>query len=401
MRRKRLVLSICASLCVVLIGIVVAVVFLSPKHTHKLSESRTYHISNSSIYYTRACAKGCEIKYQEDITIVDLFASVRAQDKIVLDENVVLNEELVLKGFSGEQELDLNINLDLNNFRLSSNVSNKNYNSLFMLNANRGSIKLNISNGHLYSNDLLYIFRFSNNGEMGGDIELNLNKVNCEVLGNRATPLYAQGTVSTTRDGTISMTNALMKINATNSKFISTCANHNYGADCDYCGVGAFINSASDFNFTNCEFFGGDGVFVKQGNLNLTNCKLANSALVPPTTLTAQRSSDFDAVGASLLVDNYTTSEGTTKFNIVIKNCIMNSDSGKGIYVVETADEGLELAVNSESFIDVQSCGVAKVNPIEDLSVHPVVDYADYKGYDSTNQVFVFGDMNFANIGCY
>ncbi|MBO5910178.1 MAG: hypothetical protein J6Q15_01575 [Clostridia bacterium] len=345
MKKKRLILIVCSCLCVVFAGVVMAIAisYTSPQHRHVLGKNKTYHICNDHIYYTRVCQDGCDVAFETKATLTDVFTSVTEEDDIILDEDVSLTEELFIKSFVGTgndvKDLELNINLDLNNFTLSINVDETENDTMFMFNANRGKINFNISNGKISSQDTSYIFRFKNTTRSGDNIKLNIDNVECLVSGIKATPLFAHDCVN-------------IEVNANNSKFISNTTTSNTG---DY-GVGVFINSDSQFNFTNCYFEGGDAVYVKDGTVNLTGCKLVNEGLVQHPTQGVETL--FSAVGACLTADSHTTSKDITTFIITIKDCEMESRSSyKMIYVIETAyASGVQVGVDDKSIIDVQSC---------------------------------------------
>ena len=155
MKKKRLILIICSCICVLLASAVVTIAFTysPPKHKHVFAEDKTYHICNNGIYYTKTCKDGCIVSFETKATFTDVLSSVTEIDNIVLDENVILTEDVIVKSFAGSgddvQDIELNINLDLNGFTLSTNVENSQNNSLFMFNANRGSVEFNVKNGRI------------------------------------------------------------------------------------------------------------------------------------------------------------------------------------------------------------------------------------------------------------
>ena len=331
-------------MCVLLAAIVMAIAFSysAPKHQHVLGENKTYHICNDRIYYTRLCQDGCVVPFETKATLTDVFSIVTADESIVLDEDIVLTEEMTIKTYVGQgrdvTNLELNINLDLNNFTISSHVVSKSNDSLFMFNANRGKVNFNIKNGKLYTEDLSYIFRFKNNKYSGKNIKINIEDVECTAKGINSTPIFAHDCAN-------------IELNAKGCKFVSQNSGTQRG---DY-GVGVFINSDSQFKFEDCYFEGGDAVYVKSGTVDLTGCKLVNSGLV---SVASQGVDTFSAVGACLTADNHTTASGTTQFAITIKDCYMESKTSyKTISVITTSNQsGLQLAVNENSVIDVQSC---------------------------------------------
>ena len=378
MKKKRVILSVCACVCLVLSLSVVAITFLhtAPKHKHVLGEEKTYHICNDSIYYTRQCKDGCDVPFETKATLTDVFLSVTERDNIILDENVTLKEEVMIKTFSEQgDELELNVNLDLNNFTLSSNIQNKQSNSMFMFNSNIGKLNFNVKNGKICSADLSYIFNFKNNKYSGSNIKFNIDNVECVTSGVKTTPLFMKDVYN-------------IQFNATNCKFISNSTSNQRG---DY-GVGAYINSESEFNFNNCYFEGGDGVYVKRGNVNLNGCALINSGLVSNY---AQNVDDFSAVGACLTADSHTTKKGVSEFAITIKNCSMQSKSSfKMICVIETeAETGLGLNVSNNSLIDVQSC-VFNNNPTAiTIPQYDIIKYPNGQApQNNGSQTWVCGD---------
>ena len=348
MNKRKLSLIICSCVCAVLMVAVVGMglYYQGPGHKHTLSADKTYHICQDRIYYTQQCKDGCSVNFETKASLTDVFASATSSDKIVLDEDVALTEETFVKAFvdldvEPEEEvveLDININLDLNGFVLSTDIDEIEHNSMFAFNANRGTVNFKVSNGKISSHDTAYIFRFKNHAQSGDNIKLTLDNVECEVYGIKATPLFMSECVN-------------VEVNAVNSKFMS----HTTGTQTGDYGVGAFINSDSEFNFTNCYFEGGDAMYVKEGTVNLTGCKLANVGLAEHP---AQGGSTFSAVGACLTADSHTTTTGRSVFDITIVNCeMLRGNSSKMIYVIETAQEsGLQLGVDDASVINVISC---------------------------------------------
>lgn len=385
MKRKKIILIVCSCICLILSGVVMAIVFSydPPKHQHVLGEDKTYHILNNSVYYTRECADGCKVRFDTKMSFADTLATVAENDKIVLEGDIKLTKEMYIKTFAGTgdnvQELEMNINLDLNNYTISTNVdsSNKEYDSVFMINANRGKVNFNIKNGKIFTEDLSYIFRLKNNQYYNDNIILNIENVECETKGVKTTPIFGSEFYN-------------VEINANNSKFISTTT----GTQNSEYGVGAFINSNSEFNFTNCYFEGGDAVYVKSGNVNLTNCKLVNSGLVNSE---CQNTDTFSAVGACLTANCYATSSGVSQFAVTIINCRMESKSSyKMIYVIETAAEsGLALGVNSNSIIDVQSCMFNNNPTAQTIPQYDLVKYPNNEAPSNNGtQVWICGDVD-------
>lgn len=344
MKKKKLILSVCVGLCVVLSALVLAIAFCykEPKHEHVLGENKTYHICNDYIYYTKKCQDGCDVAFETSASLTEIMTNISRDDNIVLDEDVTIKEEIFVQSFYGDGvnpvALDININFDLNGYTISTDIQQSANSSLFMFNVNRGNVNFNIKNGIIKSSDLLYIFRFKNNFLNDKSINVNIDNIYASVKGVRTTPLFIDGCVG-------------VELNCTNSKFISknsTTSNNNFG-------VGAFINSDSTLNFTNCYFEGGDGVYIKRGVANFKKCEFVNEGLV---TYTPQDTPTFSAIGASFVADSYATEDGYTKIQATIIDCSMISKaSSKTIYVIETRKTtALTSGYNTESKIDVQSC---------------------------------------------
>jgi len=327
MKKNKLIVIISAICCVVIAGVVMAIALKPNKHEHgDLGNARVYHVLNDEIYYTRTYQDGCVKRFNTEATFEEVLMASSAVDSVRLEEDVVLNKEVVIKSFVTKdglpQGIELNINLDLNNHTLSTNVESVVNNSVFTLNSNYGTINLNVENGKLYSQDLLSVFKFINNGRTDENVELNITNVECTVVGSEATPLFAHNNASA------------IKVNGLNSKFISKIANNGISGY----GVGAYINSASQFNFNNCYFEGGDAIYVKHGQVNLTSCKLVSDGLDKKYE---ESSETFCAVGACVVGDTYTSSNGSTEFEINIIDCEMiGNTSSAMIYIAGTAEEG-------------------------------------------------------------
>lgn len=386
MRKSRLILIICACMCVVLSGIVLAIAFWqTPLHKHKFGEARTYHVYNDHVYYTRQCKKdGHEEKVNMGgVTFVDVVNLVKSSDKIILEENVVINNEITLKSYQTNgttpQGINLDVNIDLNDKLLSTGyVLTKQTNSLFMFDSTYGSINFNIKNGSIYSQELSYIFNFKTRE---GNVELNINNVECSVLGVKATPIYAH--------------NTNVKVNATDSKFVSKTTTNNRD---DY-GVGVFINSDNIFNFDNCYFEGGDAVYVRQGTVNLTGCILQNKGLMSnPLRDHVRSSDDFMAIGSCLATESYTTNTSTSKFIVNIVGCkmyaITNGSSTMVIYVFRTATTGNNCAVNPNSAINIQSC-IFDANPAKGDENFGVIKFPNGVAPEvNQNEQWICGNMS-------
>lgn len=382
MKKNKLILMICSLLCVVLsIGVIsVAVFHKEPKHKHVLNDAKTYHICNDHVYYTRQCHDGCEVIFETKATFADAVMGVTKDDKIVLDEDVVLNQEVFVQSFVGSgantEDLELTINIDLNNYTLSNYVADKEYDSMFMFSANRGKINFNIQNGKINTAYSSYIFKFKNTKYSGENIVLNINNVECETSGIQTSPIFASNAYN-------------MVINATDCKFKSNTTGKQNG---DF-GVGAFINSDSVFNFNNCYFEGGDGLYVRRGKVNLLGCTLVNEGLVAHDS---QSTDKFSAVGACLVADSHNTINGVSEFSIIIQNCSMQGNASfKMIYVIETKSQNdLNLDISDNSIVDVRSC---RFNNNPTTLAIPQYDIVKYPNNESPSnngtQTWICGNM--------
>ncbi len=339
MKKKKVVMATLGIVCLIAAVIVLVIALTMPEHTHKLSEEKTYHITNKGVHYTRVCTDGCKVKFETQLSVADALVSGA---EIVVDEDVVLTKEIDIKGFTIKDELpeplELNINLNLNKHTISTDIENVVTNALFTFNANYGKINFNIKNGKIETNDIAYIFSFITTPDAEDVINLNIDKVECSMVGHKATPIYAHQC-----DG--------VTINATNSKFKAYKSSQE-GADY---GVGTFINANGEFNFTDCYFEGADALYVKHGTVNLTRCTLSNVELAYRGEQATEVA--FCAIGTCLATESYTTSEGMTKFTITITDCSMiRVNSCHMIYVAQTGEVGQTLSINPQSSINVISC---------------------------------------------
>ncbi len=369
MKKNKLIMLGVIAVCSVLIAVVMAIAFNQPDkttnpHIHSLGEARTYHITNDGVYYTLKCKDDDYAeRFETSISLDDVLLTSEVDDKIILEEDVVLDHIITINSFvdvGGFPEgREININLDLNNYSLTTDLigeQTQSIKSIFVLNASYGAINFNVSNGKIYTDELLYIFNFINNKMSGQNINVNIDNVECKVTGNNVTPLYAHK----------NSTN--IKLTATDSEFIA----EKPSTATPNTGVGAFINSDSEFNFNNCKFVGGDAVNVKRGMVNLNNCELISKEHVWIANSEIATDS-FNTMGVCLLADSYneSSSAGYTKFIVNINNCSMTSlNSSKMIYVIQTANNGLEKGLNSESQINVQSCTFNKKPSTEFLIVN-------------------------------
>ena len=200
MRKKKTALIISAVVCFLLAVTVMIIAFTRPPHKHNLGEERTYHLTNKGIYYTRKCSDGCKVKFGTQISFAEALTTMSETDKFVLDGDVVLKEEVEIRSFTTKDELpvalDLNINLDLKGHTLTTDIDTAQSNSIFMLNANYGTINFNIKNGKIETNDLSYVFRFLTPTDAEDTISLNANNIECKVVGHKAAPIYAHNECS-------------------------------------------------------------------------------------------------------------------------------------------------------------------------------------------------------------
>lgn len=341
-------------LSVLVIGFVVAGVvngLNAPKH--KLEDAKIYHIGQDRCYYTQSCDH-CEGALVEvDMDFVQILHAATISDQIILDENIELSN-IVLDGYNTYNNKivkQLNINLDLNQHSITSNLSDASTaKSLIDLQAYNCSINLNIKNGQLRANNLLYVFDFKN--LISKNIVLNLDDVKCETVGEKSTPMFAHNTSSG------------MKINARNCEFVAE-----KSGLVETKNVGAFINSDSEFNFNNCYFSGGDGVYVKQGSVDLVGCCLENKNLGSQGTRVVAAET-FLPVGRCLVAESYTYVKDlntlTTQFNLVIDRCeFIATTSNMAILIDESGETG---AFNSGSSIEIKSARFNSSDVTESLN---------------------------------
>lgn len=382
MKKSKLILIICACMCVVLSGIVLAIAFWQPPaHKHKLLNAKTYHIYNDRVYYTRQCkdVDGYIETVNMNATFVDVLSSIQPEDKIILEENIVVNKEITLNSFRTDtpspEGINLVVNLDLNDKTISTNgVFTKTNNSLFMLNATYGQLEFNVKNGSISSQELLYIFKFT---AREGNIKLNIDDVEFSVEGIKATPLYVHDVSSVT-------------VNANDSKFIA----RNTTSVASESSVGVFINSDGTFNFDNCYFQGGDAVHVRRGTVNLTDCVLNTKGLLMQTEQTIVSGDGFMAMGASLVADSRTDANGTSVFKITVTGCTMTTEnSNRMIYVLKTATQGSTAQIEAESIVDVVSCIFTR-DPANGGANYNIVEYPnDEMPVSNGNNQWVCGNI--------
>jgi len=223
------------------------------------------------------------------------------------------------------------------------------------------------------SQDLLYIFNFT---AREGSVKLNIDDVDFSVKGTKATPLYVHDVANIT-------------VNANDSSFVS-----NSDVSSNNSGVGAFINSDGTFNFDNCYFQGGDALHVRRGTVNLTDCALNTKGLLMQTEQTIVSGDNFMAMGASLVADSRTDSNGTSVFKITIDGCTMTTEnSNRMIYVMKTATQGLTAQIDNQSIVDVKSCVFAR-NPANGGANYNVVKYPnDEMPASNGNNQWVCGNI--------
>lgn len=365
MRKKWIFIAAISVVCI-LLTVVFSVLIFQLRHKHQLGDAKVYHIYNDHIYYTRQCVKdGHTQSFETDTTFAEVLEGVGAEDKIIVEEDILSAEIFKIKSFAPQLEVrskDVVINIDLNNKKISS---------AFELIATYGTIKFNISNGTINTS---YRHAFKLEGELG-KIEVNINDVDCYSTGYKTSPLYVENVKE-------------VSVNALDSKFVAkkdTDGGYNYG-------VGAFLNGVGDFNFENCLFEGGDGLHVKNGDVSLIGCNLVNNGLISQDYQSV--SSGFSAVGASLAAHCYTDVEGTTDFKITVEDCVMTTNTSNTVMrVYKVAESGYDVVINPDSYILIKSCKFGEdPNTLDYLNK---VIYED--GSTPVNNglgYWVYGDMN-------
>ena len=153
--------------------------------------------------------------------------------------------------------------------------------------------------------------------------------------------------------------------------------------------MGAFINTNSEFNFTNCYLQGGDAIYVKHGTVNLNGCKLVNVGLANRFETTSDK---FFAIGSCLATDSYRNSEGQTEFDITVTDCEMvGNESSTMIYVAQTAEAGLAASINTNSSINVVSCSFNN-DPVSTIVNTGIIHYPnDVEPVNQGNQTWIAG----------
>ena len=283
-------------------------------------------------------------------------------------DDVILVSNLTAELFDNNHIYKKNESFTLkgHNHVITTNVDQKSNDSMFMISANMGSVEFNIKNGELKTQDLLYIFRFKNTRYVGQNIKINIDGVDCTTAGVQTTPLFVHNECFN------------VEINATDSKFISIPTSNDEGKY----GVGAFINSNSIFNFDGCYFEGGDGVYVRAGDIEFKDCRFVNSGLMSHTV---QSFDKFSAVGAALLADNRATTSGISKFEIDIVNCSMECQASyKTLYVIRTCENGADIGVNDDTVINIHSCKFTHDPTALSIPQYDLVKYPE--GNAPTNQ---------------
>ena len=356
MKKKKLILIIIAVCCALLAGAVTIFALTQSKCNHKYGAGKTYHITNNEVYYTLACTKDGHIKrFETKASFTDVLSIVTDDDLIVLDEDITLTNSIDVKSYLYSETtnlpnaFDLEINLNLNSYTITTEIESATNDTVFMFDATFGTIDFDITNGSIYTDDAKYIFNFKNNNTATNTIDISIDNVECTVMGGgEVTPLFVDDTCSN------------IDLEANNSKFI---AKNAPDSDDNMC-VGAFINSNSQFDFINCYFEGGDGLYIKRGIVNLTGCELVNKDLVDNTTNHGV-SATFRPVGSCLTAESYNQEGvGYSQFNITITNCTFNSTGSiRNIYVGSTNDPGLPNEINPNSSINIVSA-TFNVNPV-------------------------------------
>ena len=349
MKIKNKIIIVIVALSVMMFGCVVIGVANSlntPKH---VEAGKIFHVSQEKCYYVQNCAHCNTVQHDTDMDFIQILQNVEKCDKIILDEDIYVANIILDDNFVSETKNQIDINLDLNNYSITSNANKDEGISLFDIQANNYSVNLNIENGSLYANKLLYVFNFTNSNNK--TIHLNLNNVTSKTIGNNTTPLFAHNTSEN------------IVVNATNCEFIAE-----KSASVETKNTGAFINSESEFNFNNCTFEGGDGVYVKQGKINFVGCTLINNNLGKQGD-TLVKSDTFISAGRCLVADsyNYTQDEQilTTKFNITIDKCIFIAKTSNVAVIIDANNEG---KFNENSIINIKSAKFTSANIEESLN---------------------------------
>ena len=351
MKSKKWILILSAVACFVLAGVAIAV-GVNNEHIHSVSEAREYHIGGDRVYYTQYCKCG---DYDEskniDLTEEEVFASLTAQDRLVLDGDVELNGVVNLAGFDQNSTLPkpLNtvVNVDLRGYSLTTN---KDYeigeeNSLFYLNARYGTVNLNIQNGKLNGGALSYIFKFATNEDSAENIKLNLSNVKCSVDGEGSAPIYASQ----------DLTNG--NIIANNCKFLATNSS-------SYNCFGVVIDSESKFVFNNCYFEGGDSVYIRRGDVVLNGCNLINKTSYDREGSiygNLRLANEISATGNCLTLDTNKDEQNVySKYNVKLVNCYFDANDGNGkvLFISGSTIDENEQTVNksAESVIEMEVC---------------------------------------------
>lgn len=356
MKNKKWILILSAVVCFVLAGIAIAV-GVNNVHTHSVAEVREYHIGGDRVYYTQYCKCG---EYDEstniDLTEDEVFTSLTAQDKIVLDGNVCLNNAVKITGFnknlSEPEPLNTVVNIDLRGYSLTtSQESGDENNSLFDLNARYGKISLNIQNGKLNAGTLKYVFKFATGQDSVEAVKLQLTNVECNVEGEGSASIYASQ----------DLING--KIVANNCKFLAT---NSAGYNC----FGVVIDSESDFEFNNCYFEGGDSVYIRRGNVTLNSCDLINKISYERegnVDGNVSLSNKISATGNCLILDTNINEESVcSKYNVKLNNCYFDANSGNGNVLIirgSTANAyDVRVDKNDESVIEMEGCIFREIN---------------------------------------
>lgn len=345
MKGKKWVLIISAIACFVLAGVIIAIGVNNGEdtHIHGVTEAREYHIGGQEIYYTQACKCGDYTESKNiNLSVGEVFASVTAQDSIILDDNVEISNNISLLGYeagsAGQIPKNTTINLDLNGHTFTSSADNLDVTgmALFSINSSFGTIKLNIKNGELLGGKLKYIFNCKGDGS--GALELTLSGVDCTVDDTNSTTLRADESL---KNSTITAQNctftAFDTINSAPSSW------------------GVLINSDSDFTFNNCQFEGTDAVYVRRGDVTLNGCKLISSTDAMHDSL----SNEFASMGTCLVLDCNTSSDGQSVYNVKLNDCCFDAkivDGKQCVIKGNSCEDGLDAQENDECVLEINNC---------------------------------------------
>lgn len=352
MKNKKWILIVSAVACFVLAGVIIAIGISGGQdtHIHGVTEAREYHIGGEKVYYTKACRCG---EYAED-TDIDLepdevFAALTAQDSVILDGDVALSNSIVLNGYTGganSMPKNITVNLNLNGYTLTSNSLDDTDTALFSMNSASGQIELNIKNGKLNGGELKYIFNCVAS-EADGELELNLNNVQCEVAGVNSSTLFTNENVKSS------------KIVANNCSFKAT-AQTESNAPASY---GVLIDGNGEFTFNNCTFEGGDAVYVRRGEVTLTDCSLVSRSAPDARSI----GDETIPMGACLVLNSRTNTTGQSGYNVTLNNCNFDGapevgaqSAQKQAIIIGNSGEGSQ---NNDCRLQINACRLFVFEP--------------------------------------